>query len=92
MTDRDENVLKFPAKDNDEEQLRSLKTEAERLADQSEIERSFFLPRCANEIGVSVTTLKAAVGAVLRERAMSAAAARLERDRERKRQIGRAHV
>jgi hypothetical protein len=69
-----------------EQKLRRLASEAERLADQSEMERSFWMPKRADEIGVPVATLKSAVTAVLRERAQRTAAEQLEKERERKRQ------
>ena len=70
----------------DDEQLRRIRVAAEDLADQPEPDRSFFLPRRAEEIGVTESVLKKAVHGVLQERAKRAVAVRLEQDRERKRQ------
>jgi len=84
-----ENVPKFPATtdaDDDEVQFRRVKEEAERLANQSEAERTFFMPKRAEVVAVSVATLKSAVTAVLRERAMRTAAEQLEKECERNRQ------
>jgi hypothetical protein len=84
----DNNVISLPPPSSfeDDERLRRVKAAAERLANQSEVERSFFLPRRAEEIGVSDKALKSAVTAVLHEWARRTAAERLEQDRERKRQ------
>jgi hypothetical protein len=75
-------VVQFPAttiQDDPYEQLRRVKVEAERLANQSQLERGFWLPQRAEEIGVSVAILKNAVDAVLSERTeLKAAAHRAE--------------
>jgi putative DNA primase/helicase len=76
-------VVKFPsAQPSDDEQLRRLRAEAERLANKIEIERNFFLPRSAEAIGVEPATLKAAMNAILKERAKSVAADRRREDRK----------
>ena len=64
-------VVGFPkVKDiSEEERLRRLKAEAERLANQPEIERNFRMGKSADVLGVSAATLKTAVTAVLKERA-----------------------
>jgi len=76
----------FPLSSGDDEQLRRIRVEAEYLANQTEIDRSYLLPNRAEEIGVSEKVLKSAVIAMLRERAERAAAERLEQDREYRRQ------
>jgi putative DNA primase/helicase len=72
----------------DAKQLHALAVEAERLANQSELERTFFIPKRAEAIGVPATTLRSAVAVVLRERAQRTAAERLERDEKRKQREG----
>ena len=72
----------FALSSNDDEQLRRIRVEAEYLANQTEIDRSYLLPKRAEEIGVSEKVLKSAVTAVLHERARRIAAKRLEQDRE----------
>jgi hypothetical protein len=79
-----EKIVEFPTpRQSDEEQFRRVAAEAERLANQSEVERSFWLPKHAEEIGVPIMTLKKAVNAVLREWAERTAAERLKQDRAR---------
>jgi hypothetical protein len=79
-----EKIVEFPTpRQSDEEQFRRVAAEAERLANQSEVERSFWLPKRAEEIGVPIMTLKKAVNAVLREWAERTAAERLKQDRAR---------
>ena len=70
----------------DDEHLRRIRVEAEALANENEVDRSYLLPRRAEEIGVAEKVLRSAVRAVLNERARRVAAGRLEQDRERKRQ------
>ena len=84
MTDHDENVVKFPAPE--EAGFDRIKAEAERLASQSETERSFFLPRRAQELGIDEQVLKKMVRAVLMDRSKATAAEVLEEDRKRKQQ------
>lgn len=76
-----DNVVKL-----EPDELCRVKETAESLADQSELERSFWLPKRAEAIGVAEKMLKSAVHAVLKQRAMCAAAERLEQGREQKRQ------
>jgi putative DNA primase/helicase len=87
--DPDIQVVEFPNARptiSDEEVLRRVKAEAERLANQTEIERAFFMERCADTLAIPLKTLKAAVNAVLKERSKRVAAERLQQDREHKRQ------
>ena len=83
-------IVTFPSVDfttvSDEETFRRITAEAERLADQSEVERSFFLPKRAVEIGVEEKILKSAITAVLRQRAERVTAEWVEQERERRRQ------
>ena len=82
-----EKIVELPSvTKKDDEQFHRVTAEAERLANQSEAERAFFIPKCAEALGVPVMTLKATVHAVLRERSNRTAAERLEQDRARKRQ------
>jgi putative DNA primase/helicase len=80
-----ENVVRLPATviANDEQLLRRVRDEADRLANQPEVERTFFLPKRAEEIGVPVKVLKTAVVAILRDRADRVAAEHYEQQRER---------
>ena len=48
----------LPMSSGDDEQLRRIRVAAEDLADQPEPDRSFFLPRRAEEIGVTESVLK----------------------------------
>src|SRR5262249_54712856 len=64
-----EQVVNFPNPRPEDEQLRRLKQEAERLANQPEVERAYRIPRQAEALGVPPATLKATVGAILKERA-----------------------
>jgi hypothetical protein len=76
-----ENILGFPkpkALSEEEEQLNKVKAEAERLANQPEFERYFWLPKRAEQIKVSPSTLKAAVTAIIKQRTESEAAERLQ--------------
>jgi colicin import membrane protein len=75
-----------PLSSGDDEQLRRIRVEAESLANQTEIDRSYLLPKRAEAIGVSEKVLNSAVRSTLQERAKRVAAERLEQDRERKRQ------
>ena len=86
--DPTENIVPFPPPSSveDEERLHRIRAEAERLANQNDVDRTYFLPKRAEEIGVSERVLKSAVSAVLRERAMRTAAEQLEKDRQRKRE------
>jgi putative DNA primase/helicase len=80
-------VVAFPAtttQGDPDEQFRRVKVEAERLANQSQLERGFWLPQRAEEIGVSVAVLKNAVDAVLRERMELKAAERRAEAQNRK--------
>jgi hypothetical protein len=70
---------------SDEERSRRLAAEAERLADQSQVERDFLLPRCAAEIGAPIATLRRAVSGLLRKRAEVTAKEQLMRERQRAR-------
>src|SRR5262249_19440419 len=76
----------FALSSGDDEQLRRIRVEAEYLAHQTEIDRSYLLSKRAEEIGVPERVLKSAVSAVLHERAKRVAAERLEQDREHRRQ------
>jgi hypothetical protein len=69
-------------RDDEDEKVRRLAKEAERLADQSEAERAFYMPKRAQEICVSEKVLKSAVRAVQMERAKRVAAERVEKERE----------
>jgi hypothetical protein len=72
----------------DAKQLHALEVEARRLANQSELERTFWMPKSAVRLGVPPATLRSAVAAVLRERAQRTAAERLERGEKRKQREG----
>jgi hypothetical protein len=76
----------FALSRGDDEQLRQIRVEAEYLANQTEIDRSYLLTKRAEEIGLPERVLKSAVSAVLRERAMRVAAEQLQQDREHRRQ------
>jgi hypothetical protein len=65
------------------EELRQLKEAATLLADMSDVDRSYWLPKRAEQIGVVEKVLKSAVAAELRERAIRTAAENLAKDRER---------
>ena len=84
MTDHNENVVRFPAQED--AGFDRIKVEAERLANQSETERSFFLPKRAQELGIDEQVLKKMVRAVLIDRSNATAAEVLEEDRKRKQQ------
>jgi uncharacterized protein (TIGR02688 family) len=71
-------VPEVPA--GDDGQLRRIRVEAEALANENEVDRSYLLPRRAEEIGVAEKVLRSAVRAVLSERARRVAAGRLEQD------------
>ena len=60
----------------DDEHLRRIRVEAEALANENEVDRSYLLPRRAEEIGVAEKVLRSAVRAVLNERARRGGAAR----------------
>src|SRR3979411_3041072 len=80
-----ENILGFPkpkAVSEEEEQFNRVKPWPERFANQQELERNFFLPKRAELIKVSPSTLKAAVTAILKQRTQSAAAERLQQTRK----------
>jgi Protein of unknown function (DUF3631) len=78
---REPEVVEFPkSPPTDEEQLRRIKTEAQRLANQSELERNFFLPQRAEAMGISVTILRDAVRALAREQSELRAAERLQQE------------
>ena len=69
------------------EELRQMKAAAESLADMAEAERTYWMPKRAEEIGVPERNLKKFVHVILVERSKRVAAERLEQDRERKRQL-----
>jgi putative DNA primase/helicase len=74
-----ENVVKFPAADDQE--LCRLRAEAEKLADMPEVERTYYLPKRAGAFGVPVKELQNFVRAVLNERARRTAADHLAKDK-----------
>lgn len=61
--------------------LAAVKAAAPVLADMTEVDRSFFLPRKAEELGVTEKVLKAAVRAIQNERSQQMLAKRLEEER-----------
>jgi hypothetical protein len=74
-----ENIVRF-----EPEELRRLKEAASSLADMSDVDRSYYLPKRAEELGVAEKALRSVVHAELRERAMRTAAENLAHERERK--------
>src|SRR6266478_6468083 len=75
---RKHDIIKRP----EEEQLRHLKAEVERLSNLPTIERDFYIPKSAEAFGIPPAGLKAMVHAILKERAEQVAARHLEEDRE----------
>jgi hypothetical protein len=59
----EDGVVKFPAstQQTEQERLDRIKVEAQRLAEQPEIERLFWMPKRAESLGVELAVLKAAV-------------------------------
>jgi chemotaxis protein histidine kinase CheA len=74
-----ENVAKLEPKE-----LVEFREAVEWLADQSEAERSYWLPKKAETLHVEEKKLRSTVAGVLRERALQTAAKRLEEDRAAK--------
>src|SRR5262249_25916508 len=70
--DRVRVMTQVPA--GDDEQLSRIRVEAEALANENEVDRSYLLPRRAEDIGVAEKVLRSAVRAVLNERARRVAA------------------
>ena len=66
------------------EELRRLKEAARLLADMDPTDRSYWLPKRAEEMGVAEKALKSAVHAELQERAKRTAAENLAQEQERK--------
>jgi hypothetical protein len=83
-------ILEFPSAD--EQLLGRIKAEAERLANQTELERNFFVPQRAEALGVPIATLKAAVNSIVKERNQHATAERkplkrrIDEERQRREQ------
>jgi chemotaxis protein histidine kinase CheA len=67
------------------EELRKLKDAAKFLADMSDVDRSYWLPKHAEQLSISEKVVKSAVHAALRERAMRFAAENLAKETERRR-------
>ena len=67
MTETSSTVLPFPPS-VDEEQVRKITAEANRIAGQSPVERMFQAKRSAERLGIEVNEMKAYVLAVVRER------------------------
>src|SRR5437899_4177508 len=91
MGERD--VVKFrSAQGGEDDQLRRLKAEAERLASLSELDRAFQLrqPKLAEALGVPAATTRAMVAAILKERDDSEKAERREQARRDKAQAAEA--
>jgi hypothetical protein len=68
------------------EELRKLKAAAKLLADMPDVDRSYWLPKRAEQIGVIEKVLKSALHAELKERAMRFAAENLAKETVRKEQ------
>jgi hypothetical protein len=79
-----ESVLEFPTPE--EQLLRRVTAEAERLANQPEVERAFRISKSAEALGIKPDVLRAMIHAVLKQRAEIVQAKHLEEDRERQRQ------
>jgi hypothetical protein len=76
MADQPINVVPLES-----EELRQLKDAAKLLADMPEVERTYWLPKRAEQIGVTERALRLAVRAEQMERANRITKERLERDR-----------
>jgi len=75
MTDN-KNVVPFPS--SDEEKAGRVIAEAERLSRQSALERTFWMKRSAERLGINVEELKIMVEAAVKEREKKEAEAKAE--------------
>ena len=78
-------IIDFPNPPDDE--LRKAKAEAERLANQPEVERAFRIPTSAATLGIDVAVLRSMVHAVLKAKSELVAAEHLKQDRDRQQNL-----
>ena len=82
MTDN-KNVVPYPS--SDEEKAGLVIAEAERLSRQSALERTFWMKRSAERLGINVEELKILVEAAVKEREKKEAEAKAEERRQEQR-------